>query len=167
MIAFIEGGLKWGASAGRFVSTTLDPGLKAVRESSRRCTPVKAATSFFTGLNTQSVTYDRTYPRQSTPNSLRFNAAVGAHLNRTAPDVRAIDFMNLTENAQLSDGVHYRTDVNMAKAHVVLRLMELVAEEGVAKLRAEEGPPRAWPTLTDGCDAQDRALGRCGGLDRR
>ena len=91
----------------------------------------------------------------------------GAHLNRTAPDVRAIDFMNLTENAQLSDGVHYRTDVNMAKAHVVLRLMELVAEEGVAKLRAEEGPPRAWPTLTDGCDAQDRALGRCGGLDRR
>ena len=84
-----------------------------------------------------------------------------------APEVRAIDFMNLTENAQLSDGVHYRTDVNLAKAHVVLRLMELVAEEGVAKLRAEEGPPRAWPTLTDGCDAQDRALGRCGGLVRR
>ena len=64
-------------------------------------------------------------------------------------DVRAIDFTNLTENAQLSDGVHYRTDVNLAKAHVVLRLMELVAEEGVAKLRAEEGPPRAWPTLSD------------------
>ena len=32
---------------------------------------------------------------------------------------------SLTENAQLVDGVHYRTDVNLAKAHVVLRLMAL------------------------------------------
>ena len=82
--------------------------------------------------------------------ALRWNhAGLCDRLTLAWPDVRAIDFMNLTENAQLSDGVHYRTDVNLAKAHVVLRLMELVAEEGVAKLRAEEGPPRAWQTLSD------------------
>ena len=32
----------------------------------------------------------------------------------------------LAQDAPVSDGVHYLTDVNVAKAHVLLRLMELL-----------------------------------------
>ncbi|KAL7530710.1 hypothetical protein ACHAXR_009119 [Thalassiosira sp. AJA248-18] len=79
-------------------------------------------------MNAQSSELNKHYPHQSRENALIFNedmkesfASVGLIPGQ---DVFILDWWNLTADAQSSDGVHYLSDVNLAKAAQILYLVE-------------------------------------------
>ena len=80
-------------------------------------------------MNAQSTALDDSFPNQSRNNVLIFNSEIkelfifaGMTPGR---DVVFLDWWNLTKDAQSSDGLHYLSDVNLAKAAQLIYLAKL------------------------------------------
>ena len=77
----------------------------------------------------QSRRADGRFPRQSRENASVFNEDTARYAVNTWGAI-PLDFLNLTADAPSSDGVHFLSDVNLDKAFVLLRALELLANRG-------------------------------------
>lgn len=78
----------------------------------------------WTGMNAQSPLLDRIWPRQTVLNAIKFNAVMENYIHTLDEKFEIIDFVNLTRGAEVSDGFHYLTDVNLYKAQYLLNMMD-------------------------------------------
>jgi hypothetical protein len=69
---------------------------------------------------------DRKYLRQSRENATLFNMQMNHMIQKVIPNVTIIDWLNLTIDAQTSDGVHFLTDVNLQKANHFLHVIKFL-----------------------------------------
>jgi len=88
---------------------------------------------FISGLNSQSRSLDQPFPEQTRERAAFFNEklaqAVADPWLTSNNEIHMVDFMNLTLDAQTSDGYHYLTDVNIVKADVFVGLVDMVHRE--------------------------------------
>ena len=74
---------------------------------------------------------DEKYPVQRASNAMAFNGVMDQYLKNVSDDtIVRIDWMNLTKRAQVSDGVHFLTNVNYFKAQYILKIAKMMKEEG-------------------------------------
>ena len=76
-------------------------------------------------MGCESRKLDKRYPHQSREHTKQFNQKLALYLGSNYPSVAMLDPWRLTEDAPTSDGYHYLTDVNVLKANLLLRFMEL------------------------------------------
>ena len=92
----------------------------------RKGAPFSLSTRVAFGLlQTQSRELDSMYPWQARERAAAANARV-ADVALRGWGVQPVDWMSLTRDAPTSDGVHSLSDVNLAKATVLMRLLELM-----------------------------------------
>lgn len=120
-IFYLEGGLHFGVNATRMIGT-LQAELQAIQSFSQNCTKPFSLKLIWSGVNTQSRKLDDKYTRQTREHSKQFNEETNSFMRSKGASI--LDFMNLTEEAQVSDGLHYLSDVNLFKATALLNLLE-------------------------------------------
>jgi len=80
------------------------------------------------GMHSQSRGLDALYERQSRENAAVFNDKIRQSFVDAGlvpgKDVLILDWMNMTEESQFSDGIHSMSDVNLAKAAQIMYLAE-------------------------------------------
>ena len=76
-------------------------------------------------MGCESRKLDKRYPHQSREHTKQFNQKLALYLSANYPSVVMLDPWRMTEDAPTSDGYHYLTDVNVMKANLLLRFMEL------------------------------------------
>jgi len=94
----------------------------------RECACLGKVRLIWVSMNSQSAALDEDYPHQSRENALLFNERIRKSFISIGltpgQDVLLLDWWNLTADAQSSDGIHYLSDVNLAKAAQILYLAE-------------------------------------------
>ena len=105
----------------------IEPALRHIRYKEWACGA--PAVVFVTGVHAQDPVLDAKYPHQMVHHGRLFNIRMRALLAKEHPDVGFVDFLPLTRGAQSSDGFHYLSDVNIAKAEILLSLMDLRLQE--------------------------------------
>tara|TARA_B110000211_G_C13860760_1_gene456423 strand:+ start:258 stop:659 length:402 start_codon:yes stop_codon:yes gene_type:complete len=81
------------------------------------------------GAGCEARRLDKVYPTQTRERTVKFNDVlrdVFVFPPELAQTVTMIDWWRLTQDAPTSDGFHFLTDVNVFKASVLLRMMELL-----------------------------------------
>ena len=81
------------------------------------------------GAGCEARRLDKVYPTQTRERTVKFNDVlrdVFVFPPELAQTVTVIDWWRLTQDAPTSDGFHFLTDVNVFKASVLLRMMELL-----------------------------------------
>ena len=78
------------------------------------------------------------YPHQSPANGTLFNEQMELMFQKMSLNLTIINWMNMTKAAQVSDGLHFLTDVNHFKAQQILVLAEAMQREGVYYCDKEE-----------------------------
>ena len=136
MVLILQGGLHFVSQANptyqHFGPIFSDPAVLACAEAGKLIV-------IWCSFNSHSPSTFRKYPHQSTRNGLIFNQQMeqlfqqNGHINLTT-----IDWMNLTQRAQTSDGVHYLTNANYFKFQQLLVLAELMQNEQMFYSRQEQ-----------------------------
>ena len=106
-----------------------EPNVAKARQLAKRCGNASLVV-LLSGLNAQDRVLDALYPRQSRENASTFNEELRAYAH--AEGAHFVDYLNLTRDAPTSDGYHYLSDVNLAKADVLLHLLRVSFQEGEA-----------------------------------
>jgi hypothetical protein len=78
----------------------------------------------------QSRAMDNLYPRQSRECTRVFNEEMASWFHTNGVNVTVLNFWNLTADAQTSDGFHNLLDVNLMKAFYVLRVAQMLKQQG-------------------------------------
>lgn len=126
VLLFLQGGLHWYMNA----SDTFEAMVKPViaHPKFEECLCFGKVRMIWEARNAQSRVADEYYPHQSRENGLLFNEEIRKSFESTGlvlgKDVLILDWWNMTADAQSSDGVHYLSDVNLAKAAHLLYLVE-------------------------------------------
>jgi hypothetical protein len=76
------------------------------------------------GASPFSREHDKKWPLQSREHALDLNAKVDAWLATAHPDIKILDFFQMTIDDLTHDGVHFQTSTNVKKATVLLSLMD-------------------------------------------
>jgi hypothetical protein len=164
----MQGGLHFHSNTQLTLSKYIFPQLEAVVRAAAKCDSGSANPTrtdlVWLAHSSQSRALDSQYPQQSRDRLAVANAEIALAMHAkwkeilaaavlasgpfTPPVLHVLDFLNLTSDAQTSDGLHSLTDANVAKAFGLLRLIELVSKpvgaaegivadlEGTAAIRA-------------------------------
>jgi hypothetical protein len=134
----LQGGLHVHCDVTRTIDLIIMPRLMPILDALRppKCgaTPPEVHVVWL-GFGSQSRALDAPFPHQSRENASAAAAEITHQLQAQWPALAAgtgavlhvLDWANLTADAQTSDGQHFLTDVNVAKAFALLRLMDLVS----------------------------------------
>jgi hypothetical protein len=79
--------------------------------------------------NYNSPTVHEKYPHQSPANGTIFNKHMESLLRAMSSNVAIVNWINMTKAAQVSDGLHFLTDVNYFKAQHILLLADEMQQE--------------------------------------
>ena len=116
-VVWLQGGLHYDSDAELALRRFFVPALELVASRRRECgLPGPQALTLAGGLLAQSRSLDAVYPRQTRESAAVFNKRVASVLHESAPNFAWIDGLALTADAQTADGVHYLTDVALARA---------------------------------------------------
>ena len=88
--------------------------------------------------NFNSPTVHHKYPHQSPANGTAFNTQMETMFSNMSRNLTIINWMNMTRAAQVSDGLHFLTDVNHFKAQQILLLADAMRREGMYYCDKEE-----------------------------
>lgn len=145
----MQGGVHFECNTQSTLDNLIFPQLEAVVRAAAKCDKDSANPAridlVWLAHSAQSRALDSKFPRQSRDTLTVANAeiALAMHVKwkqmlaaavlESGPfmhemHLHILDFMNLTSDAQTSDGFHSLTDVNVAKAFALLRLSELVSK---------------------------------------
>ena len=127
MAFFLQGGAHFMSDWKRALKLFFRPAIGMIRNASVVCRGKHGSPQpiiLVSGLNAQSRLLDGAHPIQTREKAIVFNQAVRKALAHE-PGLVFIDFFNVTLNAQTSDGYHFLSDVNVAKADVFLSALEL------------------------------------------
>jgi hypothetical protein len=80
----------------------------------------------FTGNGIQNKANDRTFPSQSRDVTLKYNNMMKSYLSKNYPDILILDMFELTRDGSSFDGFHYTSSINIQKATVILKAMDLI-----------------------------------------
>jgi len=122
-IVWLQGGCHLNSDPHRTLKEFFLPQIEQFR---KKCN--KNLTFFVTGLNAQSRVLDSKYKHQSREKAKIFNDVL-ADAFAQDENIHVADFLNMTMDAQTSDGYHYLTDVNVAKANIFVALVDLISSK--------------------------------------
>jgi len=120
----LQGGAHYGSRADRVIKHFLKPFEAAVKQTRTTCAYNTTLRVVWTGLNSQSIALDKKYPHQSDANATLFNDHVSQFVAKRF-SMLTLDFLPLTRQADVSDGYHYLTEVNVLKAMYWYNLLHL------------------------------------------
>lgn len=73
---------------------------------------------------------DKRYPWQSRESVRTFNSELARRVHAVLPKAIVLDTLALATEAQTSDGLHFLTDVNLARAAILLRALNVSSKTG-------------------------------------
>lgn len=126
ILVILNGGTHFESNAQKTIAGFIDVAYHQLMEVKQSCEWPLHFEMIWTGLNAQSRALDSIYPRQSREKAQLFNEFVDQYVNSTLGMI-PIDFLNLTKDAAVSDGLHYLSDVNLVKANVILHVANFLA----------------------------------------
>ncbi|KNC84352.1 hypothetical protein SARC_03432 [Sphaeroforma arctica JP610] len=121
----LQGGLHVKSSAKRTISEIIQPLLENPKF--KKCQEKGKVRLIWHAGSAQSRVLDKKYPHQSRENYLEFNKKIDEYLTENQVNVTILDWWKLSENAQMSDGVHYLQDVNVMKSNHFLTVASMLA----------------------------------------
>eukprot|EP00571_Detonula_confervacea_P009995 CAMPEP_0172304864 /NCGR_PEP_ID=MMETSP1058-20130122/6234_1 /TAXON_ID=83371 /ORGANISM="Detonula confervacea, Strain CCMP 353" /LENGTH=410 /DNA_ID=CAMNT_0013016263 /DNA_START=272 /DNA_END=1504 /DNA_ORIENTATION=+ len=126
LLLVMQGGLHWLSNASDTFENMVQP--VVVHPKYRECACLGKVRLLWVAMNVQSTAYDEQWPHQSREKALIFNEEMRNSFISIGltpgEDVLILDWWNMTVDAQTSDGLHYLSDVNLAKAAQILYLAE-------------------------------------------
>lgn len=128
-VFYLQGGAKWEDKQAEFIPF-LRSMLANVDSYRERCKDSKAKYHvIFSGLTSQAPFMDARFPRQARKEVQPFSEMISHHLNRSdAPyKVTELNFLELTNGAQTSDGFHSMSDVNAVEAMYFFNVLDFLA----------------------------------------
>ena len=136
VFVLLQGGLHYKVNATRAIDKLLDKSLHCIGKAMEQCEAGRVAHVhvLFAGIDTQSRWKDASTgsgfgafgARQRRERVHTFMNAVASHAHAVW-GVPTLDFMNLSAEAYALDGLHHHSNVNLAKAHVLLGVLHLIA----------------------------------------
>ena len=129
VVLWIQGGVHAGGVLSQAESAIFNPIISGALSRAEQCG--KRLIVLTSGLNLQSPNLDKTNPAFDIEHVAVFNAGLANFTAALTDNPRVfaaynVDFTELTRGALTSDGGHYLTDVNLAKADVLFRLLRLL-----------------------------------------
>eukprot|EP00040_Diaphanoeca_grandis_P025967 m.144645 g.144645 ORF g.144645 m.144645 type:complete len:601 (+) comp30386_c0_seq2:233-2035(+) len=121
---WLQGGLHYGLNSMSAFEKVLTPTVETIRRVQHECDHNVDVHIVWSGVGTQSRVLDEKYHNQRRENAFIFNKEMAEYA--AAMQVPSVNFLNLTADAQTSDGNHYLSDVNVAKAHVLLSVADMM-----------------------------------------
>jgi hypothetical protein len=100
-----------------------------VKNAQKKCEHKMRYVIVWSGASPTSDEHDAKWPLQTRAHGLALNRQVDEWLLQCCPDVKILDFFQMTMNDSSHDGLHFQTSTNVKKASALLRVMELMAEE--------------------------------------
>jgi hypothetical protein len=126
ILLVLGGGLHWALNATETFASVVQPVVSNPKY--QQCACLGKVRLVWTAMNAQSTVLDEDRPHQSRENAIVFNEETREAFMSIGlipgEDVVILDWWNLTADAQYSDGLHYLSDVNLAKAAQILYLAE-------------------------------------------
>ena len=126
ILLVLGGGLHWALNATETFASVVQPVVSNPKY--QQCACLGKVRLVWTAMNVQSTVLDKDRPHQSRENAIIFNEETKEAFMSIGlipgEDVVILDWWNLTADAQYSDGLHYLSDVNLAKAAQILYLAE-------------------------------------------
>lgn len=126
ILLVLQGGLHYAMNATETFQKEVQP--VVTHPTFRECECVGKVRLVWLSANAQSRALDEKYPHQSREKAITFNEEIrDSFLDigfMPGRDVVILDWWNMTAEAQSVDGLHYMTDVNLAKASQILYLAE-------------------------------------------
>jgi hypothetical protein len=130
MLLILQGGLHFGTNATR---TFQHFGPIFDHPVVQTCAQQQKLHMIWSSFDTHSPSTYQMYPFQSATNGNKFNQEMQdlfSQHNNMVHNLTIVDWMNLTQGAQTSDGVHHLTNVNYFKAQYLLLLGDFMNKEG-------------------------------------
>eukprot|EP00558_Chaetoceros_sp_UNC1202_P007975 CAMPEP_0197249198 /NCGR_PEP_ID=MMETSP1429-20130617/45680_1 /TAXON_ID=49237 /ORGANISM="Chaetoceros sp., Strain UNC1202" /LENGTH=247 /DNA_ID=CAMNT_0042710649 /DNA_START=262 /DNA_END=1005 /DNA_ORIENTATION=+ len=125
----VQAGLHYGTDADRTFKEVVEPILR--HPTYETCVELDKVKIVFASMTAQSRSMDQRYSHQSRENSNLFNEKIQDMIQSSgAPgsgDVMFLNWLNLTADAQTSDGLHSLMDVNLSKVSHLLYLLEMLS----------------------------------------
>eukprot|EP00970_Alexandrium_tamarense_P016122 scaffold6180_cov194-Alexandrium_tamarense.AAC.3 len=127
VLLFLQGGLHFKSKPQPTFDKVIEPVITHPKY--QECLRRGKILTIWSGLQSISPESAKKYPHQSRENALLFNEEIFRLLHsrndvHLGTDLLIVDWLNMTADAQSSDGVHYLTDVNLAKAAQILYIAE-------------------------------------------
>ena len=121
----LQGGSHWKSNSTETFANLIQPVI--THHKYRECSCLGKVRLIWLAMNAQSSALDVPYPQQSREKALLFNEEIRQSFIDVGfvpnnEDVLIIDWWNMTADAQSSDGLHYLSDINLAKAAQILYL---------------------------------------------
>lgn len=129
LLVIVNGGLHYSVNAQKTYDQHIRPLLDAVKT----CAALGKVTLLWNSLGLQAQVLDSKFPHQAKSNVMAFNADMEDILRRNGVEnVVMIDWVNFTDEAQSSDGVHHLSQANYFKAQYLLRIAKQAKAENFA-----------------------------------
>jgi len=122
-----NGGLHYGSNSKRTYQEFIIPMFQALSE----CSSHNKVTFIWNSYTAMSEAMNNKYPLQSVENGKNFNREIQELFYQDGWDITIVDWMNFTDGAMTSDGVHHLAQVNYFKAQYLLYLASLMTSEEI------------------------------------
>ena len=123
ILIVLQGGLHWFMNATDTFDSLIQPVI--THDRFHECLSLGKIRLIWLAMTAQSRLLDDPYSHQKRENAVVFNEEIRkSFIEAGYPDILILDWYNMTNDSQTSDGLHSLTEVNLAKASQLLYLVE-------------------------------------------
>ena len=123
ILIVVQGGLHWFMNATDTFDSLIQPVI--THDRFHECLSLGKVRLVWLAMTAQSRLLDDPYSHQKRENAVVFNEEIRkSFIEAGYPDILILDWYNMTNDSQTSDGLHSLTEVNLAKASQLLYLIE-------------------------------------------